>query len=84
MTEETSPALTDPDAVEGDEDGPGPATSLYGWLWRLLPGGRWLKLFIALLIVVAVVLVLFTGVFPWLEPRLPWVDVTVGDPGAGG
>ena len=36
------------------------------------------------LIVAAVVVVLFGWVFPWLEPRLPWVDVTVGGAGAGG
>jgi len=59
-------------------------TSLYGWLWSKLPGGRALRVVLVLLIVAAVVVVLFGWVFPWLEPRLPWVDVTVGGAGAGG
>jgi len=59
-------------------------TSLYGWLWSKLPGGRALRVVLVVLIVAAVVVVLFGWVFPWLEPRLPWVDVTVGGAGAGG
>jgi len=59
-------------------------TSLYGWLWSKLPGGRALRVVLVALIVAAAVVVLFGWVFPWLEPRLPWVDVTVGGAGAGG
>jgi hypothetical protein len=51
---------------------------MYGWLWRRLPGPRPAKAVLALLLVAAVVLLLFTVVFPWLEPRLPFSDVTVG------
>jgi hypothetical protein len=35
---------------------------VYSWIWRTLPGGA---------------LLLFV-VFPWVEPRLPFNDVTVG------
>jgi hypothetical protein len=37
------------------------------------------KLVEALVAFAAVVLLLFTVVFPWLEPRLPFNDVTVDD-----
>jgi hypothetical protein len=38
---------------------------------------------IALLIFVAFVAVLFLWVFPWMEPRLPFTDVTVDESAAG-
>jgi hypothetical protein len=53
---------------------------VYGWLWRHLPGSRAVKSVEALALFVAVVLVLFLWVFPWLEPRLPLNDVTVDQP----
>ena len=51
---------------------------MYAWLWRRLPGPRWVKAVEALVLFVVVVLLLFTVVFPWLSPRLPFTDVTVG------
>jgi hypothetical protein len=36
----------------------------------------------AVLLFALVVVVLFTWVFPWLEPRLPFTDVTVEESGA--
>ena len=53
---------------------------MYGWLWRRLPGSRAVKSVEALALFVVVVLVLFVWVFPWLEPRLPFNDVTVDQP----
>ena len=53
---------------------------MYGWLWRRLPGSRAVKSVEALGLFVVVVLVLFVWVFPWLEPRLPFNDVTVDQP----
>jgi hypothetical protein len=52
---------------------------VYAWLWRTLPGPTAVKLVEALVLLVAVVLVLFVWVFPWLEPRLPFNDVTITD-----
>jgi hypothetical protein len=43
---------------------------VYAWMAKLVE---------ALVAFVAVVLLLFTVVFPWLEPRLPFNDVTVDD-----
>ena len=55
---------------------------MYAWLWRHLPGPRPLKALEALVLLLVVVAVLFLWVFPWLEPRLPFNDVTVDDSGA--
>ena len=52
---------------------------MYGWLWRHLPGPTPVRVVIALLLFVAVVAVLFLWVFPWVEPRLPFTDVTVDE-----
>ncbi len=50
---------------------------MYAWLWRHLPG-RWpVKALIALAMFAVVVVVLFAWVFPWVETRLPFTDVTV-------
>jgi hypothetical protein len=52
---------------------------VYAWIWRKLPGPWPVKLVEALVAFAAMVLLLFTVVFPWLEPRLPFNDVTVDD-----
>ena len=54
-------------------------TPVYAWIWRKLPGPWPVKLVEALVAFAVVVLLLFTVVFPWLEPRLPFNDVTVDD-----
>ena len=51
---------------------------MYGWLWRRFPGPRPAKALLALLLIAGVVVLLFMVVFPWLEPHLPFADVTVG------
>mgnify|MGYP003452281087 CR=1 FL=1 len=50
---------------------------MYAWLWRHLPGPTPLRVLICGVALVAVVAVLFLWVFPSLEPRLPFADVTV-------
>ncbi|MFE8944169.1 hypothetical protein [Streptomyces sp. NPDC007856] len=50
---------------------------MYGWIWRNLPGNAWVKAFISLLLILAVVYILFQYVFPWAEPLMPFNDVTV-------
>ena len=49
---------------------------MYGWIWRHLPGSTPVKVVEAVLLVAAVVAVLLFAVFPWLEPMLPFNDVT--------
>jgi hypothetical protein len=58
--------------------------SLYGWLWRRLPGGWPLKVLVLGVAAAVICVLLFGVVFPWVEPRLPFNHVTVDRPGAGG
>jgi len=51
---------------------------VYAWIWRTLPGGLPGKLVGSLALLGAAVVLLFTVVFPAVEPLLPWNDVTVG------
>lgn len=58
---------------------------MYVWIWRHLPGGLPGKLLGSLVLLAAAVLVLFVYVFPVVEERLPYSDVTVDAPqDAGG
>ena len=50
---------------------------MYAWIWRHLPGGTAGKVILSLLLVAAVCALLLFVVFPWIEPRLPFNDVTV-------
>ncbi|MCP2254908.1 hypothetical protein LY13_004368 [Prauserella aidingensis] len=50
---------------------------MYGWIWRHLPGPVALRVVEALVLVAAVVALLMFVVFPWLEPMLPFNDVSV-------
>ncbi len=50
---------------------------MYAWLWNHLPGSFAVRTVTCLVVVCAIVAVLFLWVFPWLEPRLPFTDVTV-------
>jgi hypothetical protein len=56
---------------------------MYAWMWRHLPGPWPVRLVIALLMVAGVVSVLFLWVFPWVEPLLPFTDVTVDGTSSG-
>jgi len=53
---------------------------MYGWLWRTLPGGLGGKLAGCFALLLGVLALLFLVIFPWVEPRLPWNDVTVNSP----
>lgn len=50
---------------------------MYGWIWRTLPGGRAGKIIGSLVLFLAVTAVLMFFVFPWVDPLLPWNDITV-------
>ena len=50
---------------------------MYVWIWRHLPGPLVLRLLQAVLLLAGVVALLLFVVFPWVEPQLPWNDVTV-------
>ena len=53
---------------------------MYGWIWRVLPGGLPGKLLGSLLLLTVAVALLFLVVFPAVEPLLPYSEVTV-EPG---
>jgi hypothetical protein len=55
---------------------------VYAWIWRHLPGRTPVRVVVAALLVTAVVVVLFTAVFPWAEHTLPFLDATVDQGGA--
>jgi hypothetical protein len=50
---------------------------MYAWIWNHLPGPVPVRVLISAVLLLAIVAALFLWVFPWLEPRLPFTDVTV-------
>lgn len=53
---------------------------MYAWLFRHLPGPLWLRILLAVLILLAVVLLLMECVFPWLAQVSPLSpDVTLNE-----
>ena len=56
---------------------------MYPWIWRHLPGNAAAKALASLLLIAAAVALLFLVVFPWVEPRVPFNDVTVDRSGSG-
>jgi len=50
---------------------------VYSWIWRILPGGLPGKLGGSLVLILGVSALLLFVVFPWVEPMLPFNDITV-------
>jgi hypothetical protein len=50
---------------------------VYSWIWRHLPGGTGSRALLSVVLVLAVAALLLFVVFPWVEPHLPFNDVTV-------
>lgn len=56
---------------------------MYVWTWRRLPGPLAVRVLLAAMLLAVAVALLFFVVFPRVEARLPYNDVTVnGGPGA--
>ena len=53
---------------------------MYGALWRILPGPAWLRVILLLVLMAAVVVALFSWVFPWVDVILNPINVTVEGP----
>ncbi|QUQ69978.1 hypothetical protein [Kutzneria sp. CA-103260] len=51
---------------------------MYGWIWRHLPGPTAAKVAEAVVLVLGVIALLMLVVFPWVEPLLPFNQVTTG------
>ncbi len=56
---------------------------MFEWIWRHLPGPTPVRWLLVVVIVGVTVTFLFLVVFPWLTPRLPFTDVTIGAYGGG-
>ncbi|WP_165066275.1 hypothetical protein [Marisediminicola senii] len=50
---------------------------MYGALWRILPGPWWVRLFLLLMLIAAVLAACLYFVFPWLNGFINVTDVTV-------
>lgn len=50
---------------------------MYSWLFRIMPGPRWLKAIELFLVLVAIVIALFQWGFPWAVETFNLSDNTV-------
>ena len=50
---------------------------MYSWIWRHLPGPTAVRALLALVLLAAVSALLLFVVFPYVEPHVPFADVTV-------
>jgi hypothetical protein len=50
---------------------------MYSWIWRHLPGNTATRVVLSAFLVLVVCALLLFVVFPWVEPHLPFNDVTV-------
>lgn len=50
---------------------------MYAFLWRLLPGPLWLRILLAVILVMLALLLLVMFVFPWLNSFVNTYEVTV-------
>lgn len=53
---------------------------MYVWIWRRLPGGLPGKLVGSLVLFLGVCALLLFVVFPRIQDKLPWNDVTIDQP----
>jgi uncharacterized BrkB/YihY/UPF0761 family membrane protein len=53
---------------------------MYAALWRVLPGPVWLRVLMALALLAAVLFILGTWVFPWVDSIVNNQEATVGGP----
>ena len=52
---------------------------MYGTIWRLLPGPRWLRAIQALALTLLAIYLLFEFAFPWVLQNTNIVDNTIGE-----
>jgi hypothetical protein len=49
---------------------------MYGWIWRHIPGPLAVRVVISVVLLLGFVALLLFVVFPWVEPMLPFNNVT--------
>lgn len=50
---------------------------MYPWIWRHLPGPTWAKIIECIVILLAITLVIFIWVFPWVVAVTHYGETTV-------
>lgn len=50
---------------------------MYGFIFRLLPGPKWLRILLMILMALVVVAILFNWVFPAIAPFMPFNQGTL-------
>ncbi|GAB3495237.1 hypothetical protein [Nocardiopsis coralliicola] len=55
---------------------------MYGLIWRIIPGPAPVKLLVMLVLLGAAAYLLWTVVFPWADPYMPFNDGAVDTGGA--
>lgn len=50
---------------------------MYSFIWRKLPGPKWLKFIEVLILLFAIIWVLFNYGFPWASEHIGWIDSTL-------
>lgn len=53
---------------------------MYAALWRVLPGPVWLRILLVLMLLAAVLFILATWLFPWVDSIVNNQEATVGGP----
>jgi len=51
---------------------------MYAALWHVLPGALWVRILLVVILVVAVLFVLATWVYPWIDVIINNQEATVG------
>jgi membrane protein implicated in regulation of membrane protease activity len=57
---------------------------MYAALWRVLPGPWWVRVLLLLVLLFAVLFVLASWVFPWVDSLVNPTDVTVNQSAEAG
>lgn len=53
--------------------------TVYGALWEVLPGPTWVRILLLTVLVVGVLAVCVSVIFPWVNTFVNVADVTVGE-----
>ncbi|WP_181033613.1 hypothetical protein [Arthrobacter sp. SX1312] len=53
---------------------------MYGWIFRTLPGPRWLRIILSMVLALVGVAMLMLFVFPRVSQFTPLTDSTIGSP----
>ena len=52
--------------------------SMYGWIFRHLPGPRWLRIVTSLVLIATALILMVQFLFPWISEYTQLTDSTIG------